>query len=150
MSRMYNLYHRGGKVSFYSGFGQQWFHSYPFLREGARVISRGNCMAVVAAAGLVFLSTPAFAWNQVRYGQDVRVIASGVKVEIHDLDCDGEAVKGKWKLDNKDTAKMYSKRNGGGYNTVSTVNAGSVVHGIQACLILDFRPDKCSAWKYWD
>jgi hypothetical protein len=85
----------------------------------------------------MLLSTPAFAWNQVENNAGARVIASGRRIVIHDNKCDSEAVKGKWKYENKSTADMHSKNNNAGCNTevsmehLSDNSWHSSLHGVQ-------------------
>jgi hypothetical protein len=111
---------------------------------------RGNCIAAAAATGLMLLSAPAFAWNQVENDAGARVIASGRRIVIHDNKCDNEAVKGKWKYENKSTADMHSKNNNAGCNTEVPMDTSAIVHGIQACTVYRALPDECSTWRHWD
>jgi hypothetical protein len=106
-------------------------------------------MAVAAATGLVFLSTPAFAWNQVWYKDRAHVIASGKRIVVEDTACDNYEVKGKWKYKNESDAPMYSKNNGSGCNTQVVMDTAAVIHGIQARVVRPVFPDNCSTWKYW-
>ena len=109
-----------------------------------------NVLAVAGAAGMVFLSDPAFARHTVSYESYVTVAASGTVIYVTDDKCDNQAVKGKWKYEARSSAPMHSKNNSSGCRTTTSMTTDAMIHGIQACVVQDWQPDDCSTWIYWE
>jgi hypothetical protein len=110
---------------------------------------RGNVSAAVVASGLVLLSTPAFAYHAAEEAHAVRVTSSGKLFIVEDIACDDQAVKGKYRYVASSTAPHWELLASSGCGTETRRMTDRVIHGHQPCVVYDWSPDNCGAWRYW-